>query len=84
MEELINSLRERGCSPHIYKRGTIWRAYVNRFGNFWEDHDDPETALRLAVSAWEKCDCPVEGNDIDWIDASGENVKGHELCQPLK
>ena len=61
LNKRLQNLKKRGCSPSIYLRGNIWRAHVNRSGNFWDEHEDPCQALERAVSLWVKKGCPMDG-----------------------
>jgi hypothetical protein len=62
MNALLLRLEKQGCYPSIYYRGGgVWRAHVNAAGNHYEDHENPLTALNLAVMAWEKAGKPMDG-----------------------
>lgn len=61
LEDLLLLLMEYDCYPSIYRRGNGWRAHVNRYGNFWEDHEDPKVALEKATENWEKAGRPMDG-----------------------
>ena len=63
LTKMLIELAEKGCYPSIYCRGSQWRAQVNAVGNccYWADADSPESALREAISLWEKAGCPVDG-----------------------
>jgi|GEM_PF-3431950 len=51
-EQLRHYLITEGCEPSLYKRGHLYRAHVNRGGNFWEDAETPIKALRKASMLW--------------------------------
>jgi hypothetical protein len=61
----LNWLKQRGCYPSIYRRGDLWRAHVNMYGNFWVDEISPFLALEKAVRLWKKRGCPLDGAAVD-------------------
>jgi len=61
LNKRMQNLKKMGCHPSIYRRGTLWRAHVNRAGNFWADDDSPFAALESAVKLWKKKGCPLDG-----------------------
>lgn len=61
LSSLLLSLKARGCVPGIYLRGDMWRAHVNRCGNYWADAATPYAALSEAAAMWFRADCPRDG-----------------------
>jgi hypothetical protein len=57
----LKKLKDRGCYPSIYRRGDLWRAHVNRAGNYWADGISAFTALEDAVKLWRKSGCQMDG-----------------------
>ena len=58
---MLKDLESQGCFPSIYKRGRMWRAHVNRAGNFWDESPDPVFALAAATRAWKRAGKPMDG-----------------------
>lgn len=61
LANILTGLARLGCVPGIYRRGNLWRAHVNIAGNFWHDAESPVEAMRVAVRAWMKAGCPLDG-----------------------
>ena len=61
LSSMLTVLASKGCYPSIYRRGQLWRAHVNAAGNFWADNHSPRKALAMAIEAWEKAGCPMDG-----------------------
>lgn len=58
----LKFLQNAGCRPNISYRGHgIWRAHVNRAGNFWADADSPRKALTDAIELWDSKGRPMDG-----------------------
>lgn len=63
IERMLDELRALGYDPCISQRGPrIWRAHINRFGNFWADADSPDVALSMAKKLWERAGRPRDGS----------------------
>ena len=58
--ELLD-LKNEGCFPSLYLRGDVWRAHVNRAGNFWADDKSPLNAIRRAANMWRNAGKPKDG-----------------------
>ena len=39
----------------------MWRAHINKYGNFWDDAYSPQVAMENAVKLWKKKGCPIDG-----------------------
>ena len=62
LEEHLGWLESEGAKPSIsYRGGGVWRAHVNRFGNYWEDSDTPLNAIKAATDRWMIAKCPLDG-----------------------
>ena len=61
LSKRLKWLKDRGCFPSIYRRGNLWRAHINRAGNFWADGESAFIALEEAVKLWKKKGKPMDG-----------------------
>jgi len=65
LNEYLKILVAKGCFPCVSYRGPkVWRAHINRTGNFWEDDTTPLKAMIAAIKLWEKAGCPLDGAAI--------------------
>lgn len=65
----LQGLAAQKCYPSIYLRGfekgkPVWRAHINRAGNFWDDGRTPLAALKKALACWKKAGCPKDGQSV--------------------
>lgn len=57
--KMLLFLKNNGCTPSIYLRGSVWRAHVFRAGNFWEDGRTPTEAMYKAIELWTNAGRPI-------------------------
>jgi len=51
---IVVMLRGNGHDPCFYKRGDLYRAHVDRFGNSWAEAETPIKAIELTYESWKK------------------------------
>ena len=61
LSKRLKWLMDEGCYPSIYRRGNLWRAHINKAGNFWADGESAFAALEDAVTFWVENGCPMDG-----------------------
>ncbi len=61
LEDQLEFLASKGCTPSLYRRGKVWRAHINAAGNFWADDKNSAVALQKVVALWEEKGCPLDG-----------------------
>jgi len=75
LSKLFKDLENQGCYPGIYRRGNLYRAHVNIYGNYWADENTPFKALKEAIKLWENAGKPMDGA-ADEINKGDKNVTG--------
>ena len=64
--QILADLDRRKCSPSLYKRGPhLWRAHINRAGNYWADARTPTKAFQIAYADWRYDGRPMDGDATD-------------------
>ena len=61
LSQELKDLQDAGCSPSLYLRGDVWRAHINRAGNFWAEDKIALNAVRKAVNMWRNAGKPMDG-----------------------
>jgi len=61
VDTMLQWLDRRGCHPSIYHRGELWRAHINKAGNWWAEGETREKALSEAIRLWYEAGRPMDG-----------------------